>query len=378
MPALFEASTLKNVRLRNRFVRSATYEALAGTDGRVTEELAAFMAELSKGEVGLVISGHAHVLPEGQAGPHQMGAFSDALVPGLSLAAKATHEHGAAAALQLAHAGVHGIGKGPHAPLGPSDGQGRAEQRAKAMTREDISRTVTAFGDAASRAQKAGFDAVQIHAAHGYLLSQFLSPFYNKRNDEYGGSLENRARMLMEVYREVRQRVGHDYPVLVKMNCEDFLEGGLTFPDMLRAARLLKNEGLDGLEMSGGTFQSGKKTPSRPGKMKEMDKEVYYKEAAKAFKKELRIPLILVGGFLSFESAERAVQNGLADYVALSRPLIREPHLIKRWANGDRHKATCVSCNSCFKTFTSPQRLHCPKLKEKSDTGCPNSSSRSV
>lgn len=366
MPALFEASTLKNVRLRNRFVRSATYEALAGTDGRVTEELAAFMAELSKGEVGLVISGHAHVLPEGQAGPHQMGAFSDALVPGLSLAAKATHEHGAVAALQLAHAGVHGIGKGPpHAPLGPSDGQGRAEQRAKAMTREDISRTVTAFGDAASRAQKAGFDAVQIHAAHGYLLSQFLSPFYNKRNDEYGGSLENRARMLMEVYREVRQRVGHDYPVLVKMNCEDFLEGGLTFPDMLRAARLLENEGLDGLEMSGGTFQSGKKTPSRPGKMKEMDKEVYYKEAAKAFKKELHIPLILVGGFLSFESAERAVQNGLADYVALSRPLIREPHLIKRWANGDRRKATCVSCNSCFKTFTSLQRLHCPKLKGK-------------
>lgn len=365
MPTLFEVTTLKNLKLRNRFVRSATYEALAGTDGSVTPELATFMAELSKGDIGLVISGHAHVLPEGQAGPHQMGAFSDALVPGLSLAAQAVRKHGAAVALQLAHAGVHGIGKGPHAPVGPSDGQGMAGQQATAMTREDIARTITAFGDAARRAKEAGFDAVQIHAAHGYLLSQFLSPFYNKRDDEYGGSLENRARMLVEVCQEVRQRVGNDFPVLVKINCEDFLDGGLTFADMLGTAHLLENLNADALEMSGGTFQSGKKIPSRPGKIKDLDKEIYYKDAAKAFKKELRIPLILVGGFLSLESAEQVVRDGLADYVALSRPLIREPHLIKRWAKGDRHKATCVSCNSCFKTFTSPQRLHCPKIKEK-------------
>ena len=214
-----------------------------------------------------------------------------------------------------------------------------------------MERTVKAFGDAAQRAVESDFDAVQIHAAHGYLLSQFLSPYYNKRDDAYGGTLENRAKFLVQVYEEIRQKVGKAFPVMVKINSEDFLEEGNTVEEIIKVSHMLEDLGVDAIEMSGGTFESGKLIPSRTGTSKSKEREVYYKKAAETFKKEIKIPLILVGGFLSFNIAQEAVNSGLTDYVALSRPLIREPHLVKRWAAGDREKASCISCNKCFKTL---------------------------
>ncbi len=363
-PTLFESSRINGMELKNRFVRSATHEAMAGLDGVVNETLLACMANLAVGDVGLVITGHAHVTLEGQAGPRQMGIYSDALVDSLKQVALAVHEKGGVVAVQLAHAGNKGIGKNEWAPLGPSDLFDGETKKASAMTVGDIERTITAFGDAAQRAVNAGFDGVQIHAAHGYLLSQFLSPFYNKREDEYGGTLGNRARFLVKVYEEIRRRVGDSFPVMVKINSEDFLEGGMTVEEMITVSLMLEERGMDAIEMSGGTFDSGKLIPSRGGTSKSQDREVYYRKAAQAFKQKIKIPLILVGGFLSYAPAEEVVTSGTADYIALSRPLIREPGLVKRWAGGDREKATCISCNRCFLTLFSEEALHCAQEKK--------------
>ncbi len=366
MSRLFESTRINGMEIKNRFVRSATHEAMADLDGIANDQLLGCMTDLAKGEVGLVITGHAHVTLEGQAGPRQMGIYSDAMLDSLKQVALAVHENDGVVAVQLAHAGMRGIGK-EAAPLGPSDVVEEGVKKASAMGLEDIKRTVKAFGDAAQRAVEAGFDAVQIHAAHGYLLSQFLSPYYNRRDDDYGGSLENRARMLVEVYKEIRQRVGTSYPVMVKINSEDFLEGGITVEEVIKVSLLLEKLGMNAIEMSGGTFESGKLIPSRGGTSKSEDREVYYRKAAKAFKREIGIPLILVGGFLSYPLAEEVINSGVADYVALSRPLIREPHLVKRWGAGEVQKASCISCNRCFLTLYSEEALHCAQDKKEKE-----------
>ncbi len=359
MPRLFESTEINGMKLKNRFVRSATHEAMALSDGTVRDQLLDCMAELARGEIGLVIASHAFVTREGQAGPRQTGIYSDAMIHNLKRAVSAVHENGGLVAAQLAHAGKRGIGKDKFAPIGPSDVYEDGEKKASAMTDDDIQRTVKAFGDAAQRALNSGFDAVQIHAAHGYLLSQFLSPFYNGRDDGYGGTLENRAKLLIQVYEEIRQRVGKSFPVMVKINSEDFLENGLTVKETITVCHMLEDRGMDAIEMSGGTFESGKCLFSRVGTATSEEREVYYKKAAEAYKKEIGVPLILVGGFLSYNIVEEVITTGIADYVALSRPLIREPHLIKRWASGDKKKASCISCNKCFSTLFMEEALHC-------------------
>ncbi len=364
MSILFEPAEINGMKLKNRFVRSATYEAMAGLDGTVEDRLVNLMAELARGDLGLIITSHTFVTKEGQAGPRQLGIYSDAMIDGLKRLTSAVHQNGSVVAVQLAHAGQKGIGKGGDAALGPSAWVESDVQKASEMTSDDIKRTITAFGDASERAVKAGFDAIEIHSAHSYLLSQFLSPRYNKRKDSYGGSIENRARLLLEVYTEIRQRVGGSFPIMVKINSEDFVDGGMTMEEMIKVAHMLEDRGMDAIEMSGGTFESGKLVPSRTGTSKSRDREVYYRKAASAFKKEIKIPLILVGGFLSFDIAEEVVASGIADFIALARPLIREPHLIRRWEDGDRTKASCISCNKCFSTFSTKEALHCAAEKQ--------------
>ncbi len=367
MTGLFETTELNGMKIKNRFVRSATYEAMAGLDGTVQDQLCDYMDELSRGEVGLIITGHAHVTREGQAGPRQMGIYSDSLIDGLRRITSIVHGNGGVIAVQLAHAGKNGIGTDEYAALGPSDVFEADVKKASAMTVDDIKRTVIAFGDAAERAIKSGFDGIQIHAAHGYMLSQFLSSHYNKRSDRYGGNLENRAKFLLEVYTEIRQRVGKSFPVMAKINSEDFLESGITVEETIKVANMLADRGMDAIEMSGGTFESGKFIPARVGTSKSEEREVYYRKAAEIFKKEVGIPLILVGGFLSFNVVQDVVASGLADYVALSRPLIREPNLISRWAGGDRTKAACISCNKCFSTLSEKEALHCAVEKKSKE-----------
>jgi len=215
------------------------------------------------------------------------------------------------------------------------------------MSISDIQEIVQAFAQAAIRAKSAGFDGVQIHSAHGYLLSQFLSPMFNHRKDEYGGDIQNRARALISALKNIRQSVGEDYPVLVKMNCQDFVENGLVLEDAVQVGQMLARNGIDAIELSGGILTSRKLSPSRMG-IKSEDKEPYFQNEAGTFKETIDIPLIVVGGMRSFAVAERLVNAGIADYMSMSRPFIREPHLVNRWKYGDLRKAACLSDNQCF------------------------------
>ena len=368
MSKLFETSEINGMKLANRFVRSATWEGMAADDGACTPKLIDLMAGLAKGGVGLIISSHAYVSPEGQAGPWQVGVYDDKLIPGLEAMATAVHENGGKIVMQLAHAGYFANPKlTGQTPMAPSNAEGFAKGPRQEMTADDIRGVIKAYGAAAKRAQTAGFDGVQIHSAHGYLLSQFLSPAFNLRQDEYGGDIGNRARVLVAVLREIRQAVGKDYPVLVKMNCQDFIENGLQLEDSLQAAKMLVANGIDAIELSGGVLISPKLSPSRMG-IKSEEKEAYFQNEARAFKGEIKVPLILVGGNRSFQVAERLVNGGVADYISICRPLIREPDLINRWKSGDLSKSACVSDNMCFMPAMKGKGIYClteEKIREK-------------
>jgi 2,4-dienoyl-CoA reductase-like NADH-dependent reductase (Old Yellow Enzyme family) len=368
---LFEATTIKGLTLPNRFVRSATWEGMANEDGSCTPELIELMVQLAHGGIGLIITGHTYVSPEGQAGPRQMGVYRDGLAAGLTDMTAAVHEAGGRIVMQLAHAG--GLADREltrREALGPSVMTQDAAPLNREMTREDIRQVVEAFGEGAARAERAGLDGVQIHAAHGYLLSEFLSPFYNKRTDAYGGSLENRARIVLEVLQSIKGRVGASFPVMIKLNAQDFVEGGLSADDAIKVASLIEASGIDAIELSGGTIHSGKLTPVRKGKLDSQDQEVYYRNEARRCKETLRAPLMLVGGIRSFEVAERLLDEGTTDYISLCRPLIREPGLINRWKSGDIRKATCESDNLCFKPAMAGEGLYCVvarKLRSRED-----------
>ena len=291
------------------------------------------------------------------------------MVPGLQQLTRAVHEQGGRIALQLAHAGGFANSKlTGRIPLAPSAVEGFSKITPKEMTAEDIREVTEAFGLAAQRAKAAGFDGVQIHAAHGYLLSQFLSPLYNKRLDDYGGTAENRYRVLGQVLKKVRATVGDDFPVLVKLNSQDFLEGGLRLEDSVKIGGWLQEDGIDAIELSGGTLKSGPLSPSRSDITTE-EREAYFTEGARAFKKKVTVPLLLVGGIRSWPVAERIIEQGIADYISMSRPFIREPGLIRRWQSGDLRPALCLSDNQCFGPAMSGKGIYCVTEKKEQQKG---------
>ena len=356
----FEKTEIKGMILDNRFVRSATWEGLADDEGRVTDRLIDFIAALAEGRAGLIITGFAYVLEEGRAMPFQTGVHKDDLIPDLTRLAEAVHARGGRAAMQIVHAGVQSL----VGPAGPSaielPGSGLVPRD---MSISELADIVEAFGLAAGRVRQAGFDAVQLHAAHGYLFSQFLSPFLNKRGDRYGGSISGRARLACEAYEAVRGAVGGDFPVMIKINSEDHVPGGLALEDSIAAARMLADMGLDAVEVSGGMPWSGKNNPAR-SKLK-AETEGYFREPAAAFKDKLNLPVMVVGGIRSLKMAEEVLEKNQADYLSMSRPFIREPDLIARWESGDRSPAACISCNGCFNEVFEGKGIFCSVLAKE-------------
>ena len=367
MSALFEGTSINGISLANRFVRSATWEGLADEHGFVTPRLAEMMVELARGEVGLIISGYAFISPEGQSSPRQLAVYEDRFLPGLRDMVRGVHAVGGKIVLQLVHGGcVANAALSGLEPVGPSAVEKDDKSICRMVAKEEIASIVSAFALAAGLAKQAGFDAVQIHAAHGFLLSQFLSPVFNKRTDEYGGELANRARLLLEVVRSVRETVGSAYPVLIKINSEDFLSGGMSSAEAVEVSGWLEKASIDAIEFSGGTMNSPEEfVPVRPGRLKTPEQEVYYRQAAILYKQKVKIPLILVGGIRSYEVAEELVRDGTADYISLSRPLICEPGLVKRWREGDRRKAECVSDNACFGPALDGTGIYCVTMAKK-------------
>lgn len=359
MDRLFETAKIHTLTLRNRFVRSATWTGTGTADGEVTEEMISRMVELAEGEVGLIISGHAYVQPEGQASPRQLAVYRDRFVDGLRRMVDRIHERGGVVAMQLAHAGMYAIdtAPGPCSVVSKLDDNPEKEQRA--LDTEDIGRLVEAFVAAGLRAKAAGFDAVELHSGHGYFLSQFLSPCFNKRTDEYGGDVKGRARIHVEILKGLRTALGDAYPILVKMNGRDYADGGLTAEDAAEAARLMEQAGCNAVELSGGLLRNVKLSPSRMGISSE-EKEAYFKEDARLIKQAISIPLILVGGVRSLSVAESVLKTGVADFISMSRPLICEPNLIARWRAGDRRPAACKSDNRCFRPGFKGQGVFCP------------------
>jgi 2,4-dienoyl-CoA reductase-like NADH-dependent reductase (Old Yellow Enzyme family) len=357
---LFEATTINGMRLENRFVRSATILGMAGEDGSSTPRLNEAMKALASGGAGLVITGFAYVLRGGRTITRQLGCCDDMLTPGLAEMASAVHEVGGKIALQMVHCGIFSNTEitGEDA-IGPSPLQSEDGAIGREMTKGEISELVEAYRAATRRAIKAGFDAVQVHAAHGYLIGQFLSPYFNKRTDDYGGSLESRSRLLIHVIEGVREEAGADYPVMVKINSEDLLEGGFTVDEMLQVAAKMENASIDAVELSGGTsFAYHIKHPElSPFRLEA--KGAYWRSAAKRFKESIDVPLILVGGIRSIEEAEDIVGQGIADYISMCRPLIREPGLINRWKSGDRRPSECISDNACFGPGHAGEGVRC-------------------
>lgn len=361
MAELFDEIKINSMTLKNRSVRSATWAGMAEPDGRCTIRLVDLIQELARGDVGLIITGFAYVMPNGKALTKQLGIYDDAMIPNLLRLTNRVHAANGKIAMQIVHAGVQTVLRvRKDRPIwGPSAVYDTTFQKTpKAMTQREIRETVQAFARAADRVKRAGFDAVQLHGAHGYLVSQFLSPIRNRRTDKYGGHIENRARFLFETYRAVRKSVGKDFPVLIKLNAKDFMRGGLNQKDSLFVARRLEEMGIDAIEISGGIPAAGDLGPARP-KICSAKEEAYFLPLARKIKKQVSIPIILVGGIRSLKTVNHILKTGAADLVSMSRPLIREPGLVRRWKEGDRKKARCISCSQCFRAASSPEGLYC-------------------
>ena len=329
--------------LSNRFIRSATWAGMATDEGTCTPQLIDLMGALSAGGVGLIITGHAYIRPDGQHSPWQLGIHQDTVIPGLQNLTTAVHEHESKIALQLGYGGAY-----------------LSKSRVRRMSPQGFQELADAYGQAALRARKAGFDGVQIFAAHGFFLSQLLCPRYNDRTDDYGGNITSRARGLIEALDAIRTAVGRDYPVLVKINCRDFIENGLTLEDSVQVAKMLEKAGIDAIEISGGLLNNPNIMRS---KSETEDSKAYFQSEARVFKETIHVPLILVGGIRSYETAKKVVDQGLADYISMSRPFIREPGLIKRWKAGDRREATCISCDNCFEPLKKGEGVSCVPLE---------------
>ena len=361
MQELFQETAIKGVDLANRFVYSATWDGLADDSGFCTTRAIDMLVQRARGGVGLLITGMAFVALDGKAAPWQLGVSDDRFLPGLTEMAKTVHDAHGKVFLQLAHAGCYA----PPAlngtePSGPSTKESDLFPHCQEMTLTEINEISVAFSDAAARAKKAGFDGVQLHAAHGYLLSQFLSPFFNRRTDRYGGNMKNRARLLLEVVQAVRNEVGEDYPLLVKINSEYFIENGFTADESLEVCAMLEQAGVDAIELSGGTvYASGRNSCMRTGVAKSPQSESYYREAAARYKQRIGIPLLLVGGIRSLEAAGSMVRDGVTDFISMCRPLVSEPDLIGRWKAGYTKPSLCISCNGCIQPALKGNGLQC-------------------
>lgn len=328
---MFNSGNIGGLKLKNRFIRSATAEFIANDeDGTITQEYHSLYSNLALGEVGLIIQGHLYIMDEGKAHPNMAGIAHDSHITGLKQITNLVHEAGSLITAQLNHGGFHSVST-KTASL-------REDKEVKIMNEDNIENVIKGFGDAAFRTKKAGYDAVQIHSAHGYLLSQFLSNKTNKRTDSWGGSLENRAQFLLSVYRAIRSSVGANFPVLVKMNGSDDPLEGYTVEESAKVASWLANEGLDALEVSG-------MKSTRPVKV---ENEGYFVSTGRKIKQHIGdVPLILVGGLRSLSQMQE-LRDEFVDFISLCRPFIREPDLVQKLKLG-KERADCISCNRCLK-----------------------------
>lgn len=382
MTGVFTPASLGPVRLRNRVIKAATFEGRT-PDALVTDDLIDFHLGVARGGVGMTTVAYCAVSPEGRTHRRQIWMRQDA-VPGLRRLTDAVHAEGAAVAAQLGHAGPVANAASNRLPaIGPRTTLSPLGFRVtRAATEADLERVVRAHADAARLAADAGFDAVEVHCGHNYLLSAFLSPRLNKRADQYGGDLANRARLTLDVARAVRDAVGSRVAITAKLNMDDGVRGGLRPEESLQVAQWLQRDGtVDALELTAGSslrnpmylfhgdapvreFAAAFPPPLRWGLriggrafLREYPyREAYLLDQARVFRRELTLPLILLGGITRRETMDTAIAEGFA-FVAMARALLREPDLIRRLESTPDTPSLCVHCNKCMPTIY--RRTHC-------------------
>lgn len=370
----FGPARLGPIELRNRFIKAATFEGMA-VDNLVGDRLVDFHRTMAAGGVGLTTLAYLAVSEDGQGAPAEIVLRPEA-VPGLRRLADAVHAEGAAVSAQIGHAGPVAAGTG-RTGLAPSRiFTPMAMRFTKSVTDDDIERITRDFAAGARLLQDAGFDAIEVHLGHSYLLSAFLSPALNKRPDRWGGSVANRAEFPRRVTRAVREAVGPSMAVIAKLNMVDGFRGGIWLDQSLEAAQLLESDGvLDALELTGGgslknpmfMFRGDAPVeemarafpqPLRTG-FKLMGsrflptypfEEAYFLQYARQFRAGLSMPIVLLGGVNQLATVERALGEGF-EFVAMGRALLREPDLLLRWQSGSTSEALCVHCNKCIPTI---------------------------
>ncbi len=346
---LFTPGKIGSLELPNRLIRSATAERMADEEGRPRPKMYTLYEVLSRGGVGLIITGHMYVHPSGKAHPEMTGVYKDDLIPDLAKLVEIAHENNVKVVAQINHGGRQSYLDATPNPIAPSvvmESLSVNSNPAREMTVEEIEMVIDAFAQAARRVKEAGFDGVQLHSAHGYLISQFNSPFLNRRNDEWGGSLENRVRFLREVTLAVREQIGDDYPVLTKFGMMDGVEGGLTLEQGAQMVEMMAEMGLMGIELSGG--MGGELLTNVKKGINREEKEGYFSHFAQAAREVTDLPIALVGGFRSKRVMEQTLGDGLADFISVCRPLINDPELPNKFRAGTLEKSGCISANNCW------------------------------
>lgn len=374
--AVFSQGKIGALELRNRVIRAGCFEGMCQA-GNVTEALIEHHRRVAAGGVAMTTVAYCSISFDGRAFGHEMW-MREEIVPALRRLTDAIHREGAAASIQLGHCGFFSspreIG---HRPSGASPKICLYRlSRCRQMTGPEIRNKVSEFGKAAALAKQAGFDAVEIHAGHGYLLSQFLSPWTNHRTDQYGGTLENRMRFPAAVIRRVRQTAGADFPVLVKMNQRDGMKGGLELGEAVEIARTFEREGASALVPSCGftaktplymmrgnvpilemgrnqhnlLIKSGMVMFGRFMVQKYPFERLFLLEGARQIRDAVKIPVVYVGGVLSIDDMEQVIREGFG-FVEVGRAAIRDPDLVNKLKRGEIHESDCDHCNRCIATM---------------------------
>ena len=389
MSVLFTPQMIGNLQIKNRFVHSATYEGMADTEGKVTDDLIKRYHALAKGDVGLIIPGFMYVHPLGRAYSAPIGIHADDMIDGLKKLTGAVHEFETRIIFQLNHAGQQtspeNIGQ---KPFGPSNAVRDPIYffKPRPMNEDEIEKAINAYASAAERAVQARADGIQIHCAHGYLVNQFLSPFFNRRTDKWGGSAKNQFRFLKQIISAIRAKISDDFPITVKLNTNDYTpKPGIT-PDLaVEYAEMLKEQSVDMIEVSCGTSMFSYMNMCRGiVPVKELVKsmplwkkplawlminslknkfdleEGYNLDAARLIKQKIgSLPLSIVGGIRTLVKMEHIISNQDADLISMSRPFIREPYIVKKFGGNKEDKVTCVSCNRCLAAIPNGLPVRC-------------------
>ncbi|MBU2499329.1 MAG: FAD-dependent oxidoreductase [Proteobacteria bacterium] len=368
---ILQPGRIRNLELKNRMKLGSTTTNFSNRDGTVNDREVAFIAERAKGGVGLVTVGGAYPHPMGKGYMGQFGANDDKFIPGLKRLADVIRENGAKSACQIMHTaryahvkryGIADLPSGPSAMKSPL----RKFGECRALTHDEIKEMVKLYGQAAKRMVQAGFDAIEMRCHGGYLGASFLSPWSNKRTDEYGGSLENRARFILEFIQEVRNTVGKDYPLIMRLNAAELLEGGNSEEDLRRVAKMIEEASIDLMSLTVGWHES---------RIPAITSEVppgYWLYLAAEMKKVLKIPVAMAYRLSKPELAEKAIAEGRLDFWEMCRPLLADPYLPIKVAEGrPQDIAPCIACNQgCMDRIFSDEEICCiinPYLGKEGD-----------